>query len=160
MTTYKHLNNESNLLVPSNYNLELKDLNYMDTMSQSLHGKPAYSNWTVAQAMSQGLTANSVVFAAAKRIANAVSSIPLYVEESMEGSDVWTKSPDSRLQKLLDKPTEFHTQADLRKRIVYDLITSGNSLWGKGRAKLSHTNNKTEITELWWIPPDCIKPIC
>jgi HK97 family phage portal protein len=89
---------------------------------------------------------SSFVYACIRRRMDAVARPPLYVFKRGESSP----QLEHPLQKLLNKPTPFHTRSTLQRRVELALCTWGNALVGIERDKLG------KPYEAWWMRPDGI----
>ena len=108
-----------------------------------------FNEWETERAIKHGLKASTYVYACINAIARAVSSVPWYVYEQKKVGE-WEVVQNHPLEKLIDKPTPFHSRKDLMTGMVQHLYLGGNSIFSKVRGGGT-------ITELWQLPPDAIK---
>jgi HK97 family phage portal protein len=114
-------------------------------------GKPIFSSWSTEQAITTGMKDSSWVYAAVRKIANAVQSVPWHCEvETASGEfEIDLKNP---FQTFLKTPNPYMTMSDLMERITQHLELGGNAYWHVV------SNGKVPL-ELWSLMPDRMKPI-
>ena len=118
-------------------------------------GRAVYSDWTTENAIVSGLKASNWVYACISKKADAVASVPWYVEE-LKG-EIWTRIKNHPLEVLLQKANPFMSGQNLFERLIYHLDLGGNGLWYVNLIKDGRGN---EIPyEIYPLHPDKIKPV-
>jgi HK97 family phage portal protein len=121
-------------------------------------GRPLDKEWDSARAVKEGFKVNEVVYACVKRRANAVASVPWYVEERKDDYE-WERVPGHPIEQLLDYPNPSMSRQDLFDRLVHHLDLAGNALWQTVDAtSLRGPMGKVPV-ELWPVDPGPIKPV-
>ncbi len=113
-------------------------------------GKPVTTEWDAEKAVTEGLKANTWVYAAVSKVATGFASVPLVLEQ-LKG-DAWTPDPAHEIQALLDHPNDHMARQDVMERWAYHMLLTGNALWLK-------TIAGGKVIEVWPVLPQQIKPI-
>ena len=108
-----------------------------------------WSDFDAKKASSEGYKAVPWVYASVKKRADAVASVPLVVEELVNGE--WEAKPTHPLQQLLNNPNPHMDTGEIMRLFVTHLDLSGNGLWLKIRA-----GQLNAPMELWPLLPGYI----
>lgn len=104
-----------------------------------------WSEWNTEKAIKEGFKCSTDVYACVKRRYDAISSLPLVVEEKKGGD--WEPSPMHPLQRLLDNPNPIMSMGELMRVVSAHLDLGGNAYWSKVR------DGRNEVSELWPMTP-------
>lgn len=112
---------------------------------------PSFREWSTEKAINEGLKESVWIYTCVRKISEAVSSIPWYVQE--RSGDEWERDENHPVEKLLrnPNPNPLITGTNLLKLEVNHRHLGGNAIWHKniqGGAPV----------ELWPIKPDRIHP--
>lgn len=117
-------------------------------------GRAVYSDWTIENAITSGLKASNWVYACISKKADAVASVPWYVEE-LKGEE-WMRVKNHPLEILLQKANPFMSGQNLFERLIYHLDLGGNGLW---YVNLVGQGKELKPYEIYPLHPDKIKPV-
>lgn len=112
---------------------------------------PQWSDWDSDKATKEGYKASAWVYRSVSLRANAVASVPWYVEVK-QGKD-WVRPESHPLQTLIDSPNPEMEQQDLMRLLVTHLDLAGNGYWAKVR------QGQGVVLELWPMLPNEIEVI-
>lgn len=105
-----------------------------------------WSDFDAETASKEGYKASPAVYSVIKKRADAVSSVPLVVEQRK--GDEWEPVAESHpLQQLLDNPNPDLDRSEMMRLLVTHLDLAGNGYWYKARIG----NNR--VAELWPLMP-------
>jgi HK97 family phage portal protein len=121
-------------------------------------GRPLDKEWDSARAVKEGYKVNEVVHACVTRRAQAVASVPWYVEAPADDYE-WERIPNHPLEQLLDYPNPNMSRQDLFSRLVMHLDLGGNGLWQVVNATSLRGPMGSVPVELWPVDPSPVKPI-
>lgn len=94
---------------------------------------PQWSRWDAEKAVREGFQASPWVYAAIKRRADAVASVPWEVQ-IRKGDGTWEQAPDSHpLAKLLARPNPEMSLSELVELTQIHLDLAGNAFWHKAK---------------------------
>lgn len=112
----------------------------------------SFKDWDSEKAIKEGLKESVWVYACVNKIAEAVSSVPWYVEERV-GDNEWERVVDHPVEQLLrnPNPNPIISGTSLFKLEVNHRQLGGNAIWHK------NLQGGTPI-ELWPIKPHNIEP--
>lgn len=117
-----------------------------------MRGVAQWSDWDSQKATTEGYKASAWVYRSVALRANAVASVPWYVEERVNGE--WKRVDASHpAQLLLDSPNPEMEQADLMRLLVTHLDLAGNGYWAKVR------QGQGVVLELWPMLPHEVEVI-
>jgi len=111
-----------------------------------MRGSAQWTDWDSQKATSEGYKASAWVYRSVSLRANAIASVPWYVE-TRRGGDWERVEPNHPLQVLLDSPNPEMEQADLMRLLVTHLDLAGNGYWAKVR------QGQGIVLELWPMLP-------
>jgi HK97 family phage portal protein len=121
-------------------------------------GRPLDKEWDSARAVKEGFKVNEVVFACVRRRAQAIASVPWYVEQRADDYE-WERVPEHPIEQLLEYPNPNMSRIDLFDRLIHHLDLAGNGLWQTVDAtSLRGPMGKVPV-ELWPVDPGPIKAI-
>src|SRR5690554_4599485 len=94
---------------------------------------PQWNKWDAEKAVREGFQASPWVYAAIKRRADAVASVPWEVQ-IRKGDGTWEQAPESHpLAKLLARPNPEMSLAELVELTQIHLDLAGNAFWHKAK---------------------------
>lgn len=111
---------------------------------------PVWNEINASIASKEGYKSVAWVYAAVKKRADAVASVPLIVEERTK--DGWEAVSDHPLQILLDHPNIDMDKAEMMRLFITHLDLAGNAFLLKSRAGAGNTPQ-----ELWPLLPANVK---
>lgn len=120
-------------------------------VASNRQGKAVWSDWSTEQAIRGALQASGWVYACVRKRAQALSSLPWFVEQRV-GEGEWERDDSHPLSQLLAHPNYAMSRQDVFERMIYHLDLGGNSLWHLVLVQ-------GQPVELWPLPPDRCKPI-
>lgn len=111
-----------------------------------------FREWSTKKAVKEGLESNVWVYACVRKISEAVSSVPWYVEKST-GEEEWERVKNHPVEQLLRNPAPppMLSGKNLFKLETNHRQLGGNALWWKNIVG-------GQPVELWPIKPDQIQP--
>jgi len=122
-------------------------------VSSLVHGRPAWTDWSVMKAIKEGYRAHSTVYTCVRRLSDAVSSVPWVLKRrTADGDEVVTDHPAAA---LLLRPNPRWSWQDMMQALTLDLNLGGNAYW----LLLRKGTGRTSAQELWRLRPDQVKPI-
>lgn len=113
-------------------------------------GQPLWSDWSAAKAIAEGYKASVWVYRPIATLADAVSSVPWFVER--KAGDEWLRVDGHPVESLLEQPNPAMSRRELFERLVQHLCLAGNSC-------LLRVGTKRETKELWPLDVRYVKPI-
>lgn len=119
-------------------------------------GQPEDREWDDENAIKDGFKSSTWVYAAIRRIMDAVSSVPWTVGIEEDRGQV-EPIPGHPLALLLNDPNPFMTKSMLIGRMVAHLYLSGNGLLTK--VTTSNRSGEDILVELWPLSPVGLKPV-
>lgn len=110
-----------------------------------------FKDWSTDRAVREGLEVNIWVYTCVRKIAEAVSSVPWYIEE--RAGDEWERVKNHPVEQLLKNPAPppMLSGENIFKLEVNHRQLGGNAIWWKNIVA-------GEPVELWPIKPDQIEP--
>lgn len=130
----------------------LRSIDGADIYPSVQQGRPVRSNWSTRKAVREGLSATSWIFVCVYKIAHAVSSIPLVVQQR-QGAKDWVTLESHPLAELLAHPNEYQDGQTLLELWLVFFLLGGEAYIGKNRAGFAAPQ------ELWVKHPDELKPV-
>lgn len=112
---------------------------------------PQWNDWSPDKAVKEGYKASAWVFRSVGLRANAVASVPWFVE--VKRGDAWERKPDHPLQILIDEPNPKMSFSTLLRYMIAHLDLAGNAYWLKVR------QGEGVVLELWPLMPQSVTPI-
>lgn len=111
-------------------------------------------NWNTKTAIEEGYNASAVVYACVEKRAKLISSVPWVAKVKLADGNL-ENAPDSRLQKLLNKPNPDLSMLEIVYSISQMMDLSGNAYLSEIKA-----GARNEVTQLWPLPSQfmSIKP--
>ncbi len=113
------------------------------------HGRPAWTSWSIAKAITEGYRAHGVIYSCVRRLSDASASVPWVAKERTDdGEELVTEQP---VNALMARPNPRWSWQDLMQVLCIDLNLGGNGYW------LLLWEGDTH--ELWRLRPDWVTPI-
>jgi HK97 family phage portal protein len=132
--------------------VEQKSVSLPEVLFTFNRGFPQWQNWDAETAVEEGLKASSIFYACCRLRADAVAQVPWVVKRKV-GNEM-EQVDDSPLHRILERPNDSFSWAEMMEHLVYHLDLAGNSYWSILRA-----GNEGLPREVWSLLPQAIKII-
>ena len=132
--------------------VEQKSVSLPEVLFTFNRGFPQWQNWDAETAVEEGLKASSIFYACCRLRADAVAQVPWVVKRKV-GNEM-EEVEDSPLHRILERPNDSFSWAEMMEHLVYHLDLAGNSYWSILRA-----GNEGLPREVWSLLPQAIKII-
>lgn len=112
-------------------------------------GRPSYGSHNFGTYVREGYKKNELIFACIERASKTSAQISLRVRSQKDQEPL----PDHPLQKLIDRPNRFMSQADFWSAVIIYLKLAGRAVFEKER------NRMGQIIGLWPLRPDWLEVV-
>lgn len=112
---------------------------------------PVWSDWSIDNAIKNGMKSSTYVYSCINLLMTSVSSIPwnAYTKNS---KGEWEEAHNHPLEQLIQEPNPFTSRQQLIETITAHLYLGGNAI-------LQKVKTRGMVTQVWAIAPDAIKPV-
>lgn len=110
----------------SGLNLNVKKVgNQQPLVERYRDGLPILQPYAIRTALERDMRSNPFLYTALKKKADAIASVPFYVEEFRDGQ--WTRVPNHEAENLIENANPFMSGSELKRQLVYHKELTGSA---------------------------------